>query len=273
MKRLVRLLPAALLGLACNGTTGYELVTFYAAASGASDAVQGQPYSFDTAQGAHVTLTQATLHVGALYLTQSVPQSGGGPSPCTLPGTYNGAFVGEVRGGGDVDLLNPSVQQLAVTGDGSTIPAATGQVWLTHDDVNASSDPLPVLSLQGTVDYGKGAIPFAAGITIDQNRLPNATTSTSTDGLPGSVQICTLRIVSGIPVALTLAQSGTLVLHVEPKALFNDVDFSDLPPCQVGSTSGLCFTNDDTNKSSRNVFTNLTTNGAVYAFEWLPAAP
>jgi hypothetical protein len=272
MKRLAWIVPAALLPLACNGTTGYELVTFYAAASGAPDAVQGQPYTFD-AGAAHVTLTQATLHMGALYLTQSVPQSGGGPSPCTLPGTYEGAFVGEVRGGGDVDLLNPAVQQLPVTGDGTTIPAATGQVWLMHGDVNATSDPLPLLTLQGTVDAGKGVQPFFASITIDQNRLPNATTNaSSTSGLPGSVQICTYRIVSGIPVDLTLAQSGTLVLRLDPKALFNDVGFSDLPPCG-GTTAGVCFTNDDTNKSSRNLFTNLTTSGAVYAFDWLPPSP
>lgn len=273
MRRALALLLAAAVPLACTGTTGYRLVTFYAAASGASDAVAGQAYSFDTPSGAHVTLTQATLHVGALYLTQSVPQSGGGPSPCTLPGTYQGAFVGEVRGGGDVDLLNPAVQELPVTGDGSSIPAATGQVWLMHGDVTAASDPLPLLSLAGTVDTGGGPVPFAAGVTIDQGRLPNASTaSSSTSGLPGSVQICTLRIVSGIPVDLTLTQSGTLVLHLEPKALFEDVDFTDLPPCD-SSTDELCFTNDDSNKSSRNLFTNLTTAGAVYTFGWLPAAP
>jgi hypothetical protein len=105
-----------------------------------------------------------------VYLTQSVPQAGGGPAPCTLSGTQQGAFVGEVRGGGDVDLLDPSVQMLSVKGDGSTLPPATGQVWLMHGDVNAGSDPLPVLTVQGTFEDSAGAHTFSGAITIDSSR-------------------------------------------------------------------------------------------------------
>ncbi len=262
------LLAALLLAPACTGTTGYALVSFYASARGASDAVKGQPYTFSSGS-ARVTLTRAVLHVGALYLTQAVPTSGGGPAPCTLPGTYDGVFVGEVRGGGDVDLLDPSPQGLTVTGDGSTLPAATGQVWLMHGDVDAPSDPLPVLTLEGSVTSGGRTQTFAGSITIDSGRQP-APTNTS---LPGSSPICTLRIVSGIPAHLTLAQGGTLVLRLDPRALFNDVPLVDLPACPGGQPAALCFTNDESNQSSRNLFQNLTAAGPLYRFDWVAPAP
>lgn len=268
--------------VSCNGTTGYDLVQFYAAGRGFSDAVKGRPYTFDAPGGVHVTLTQASLHVGALYLTQSVPQAGGGPQSCTLPQTYEGAFVGEVRGEGDIDLLDPGVQQLHVIGDGSTIPAATGQVWLTHDSAITAGDldgpdGAPVLMLQGSYDDAKGKHTFSAAITIDTNRL----VAPANSGLPGEAEICKSRIVSGIPAVLTVAQGGTLVLGIDAAPLFVGVPFSDLPAaatvttgCLPGVTTDVCFSNDATafNVSSNTLFTNLTGSGP-YAFGWLPSAP
>ncbi|HZU83293.1 MAG TPA: hypothetical protein VE987_10270 [Polyangiaceae bacterium] len=257
----------------CAGTTGYDLVTFHAAAQGPSDAVAGQPYAFDV-DGAHVVLTKAVLHVGALYLTQSVPTSGGGPMSCTLPGTYAGVFVGQVRGGADVDMLDPSLQPLSVLGDGSTIPAATGQVWLTYGNVTAPSDSgpaQPILTIEGTVDTGAGSRSFSGRIWIDDSWRPNPPPS----NLPGEDQICLDRIVSGIPVDFTLAEGGTLVLRLQPKGLFARVDFAGLPTtgCDPRMPADLCFVNDPTSSPSFALFTNLKVHGAIYGFEWRPTAP
>jgi hypothetical protein len=282
MRALAFLVPCLALSVSCNGTTGYDLVQFYAAGRGFSDARKDQPYTFDGPGGVRVTLTRASLHVGALYLTQSVPQPGGGPLACEPQQTYEGAFVGEVRGEGDIDLLDPSVQQIHVVGDGSTIPAATGDVWLVHDeaiqqgDLN-QADGTPVLTLQGTYEAGGVAHTFSAGITIDTNRIQS-----TNPGLPGEIQICEKRIVSGIPAALTVAQAGTLVLHIDGAALFEGVIFTDLPdgPSLTGPAAGCapnaqtekCFTNDDSNLSSRTLFANLTTTGP-YRFAWLSSPP
>jgi hypothetical protein len=282
MRGLTLLIPCLALSVSCNGTTGYDLVQFYAGGGGFSDARKDQPYAFDAPGGVRVTLTRASLHVGALYLTQSVPQPGGGPLACEPQQTYEGAFVGEVRGEGDIDLLDPSVQQIHVVGNGSTIPAATGDVWLVHDeaikqgDLNQPDDT-PVLTLQGTYESGGTAHTFSAGITIDTNRIQS-----SNPGLPGEIQICEKRIVSGIPAPLTLAQAGTLVLHVDAPALFDGVIFADLPDAAglASASSGCaphvqtekCFTNDDSNLSSRTLFANLTTTGP-YRFAWLSSPP
>jgi hypothetical protein len=259
------LLPIFVLAASCNGTTGYELVNFYAAASGPAAAVAGQTLTFDSGT-ARVTLSRATLHVGALYLTQSVPQAGGGPAPCALPGTLEGAYVGQVRGGGDVDLLDPSAQALSVTGEGSTIPAATGQVWLMHGDVNAANDPLPLLTIQGTFEEAGQTHTFFGEITIDASR--QATTTNT--ALPGEHPICQSRIVSGIPVDVTLAQAGTLRLQVDPRSLFNGVLMAMLPDCPADTPPGgpaeRCFTNGD-DEPSFALFKNLTATGP-YRFEW-----
>ena len=86
------------LSVACGGgTTGGERVTFRAVASGPPDATGG-PLEFDNAVGYHVTLERAVLHIGAVYLRQSIPISGAGDSPCIVPESY--VYVGQVLGGG-----------------------------------------------------------------------------------------------------------------------------------------------------------------------------
>jgi len=245
----------------CEGTTGYDLVTFYAAGAGPTDAVAGQPYVF-TSDGYTVTLTQATLHVGAVYLNQSVPTSGGGPEPCTLPGTY----VGEVRGGVDIDLTSPELQGFSVTGDGSTIRAAVGQVWLTGDgDVNDVTDPTPILTLAGTAVKGPASYAFSGTFVINSSCFPAPPSTTQ----PGANPICLTRIVTPILTSVTLGQGGTLVLRVDPKALFLGVDFSQLPKFSGGSTPygfAGCAGSDGPDVA---LFINLI-GIAPYRFEWQP---
>jgi hypothetical protein len=262
--RLALLVLLLLLAVAsCNGTTGYEVVTFYSKAVGPADAVKGQPYKFGpTDHGWMVELDSAVIHIGAIYLDQSVPTSGQQQEPCTLPGTY----VGEVRAGADIDMLSPEPQLLPITGYGSTIPAAAAQVWLTHGDVFAQNDVIPVLTLDGIATQGAQSIHFQAGVTIDANRSVVPPGS----ALPGENPICQTRIVSPIPVDVTLSQSGTLLLHLDPTALFDNVDFSTLP--LLGGDPVL-FTNDTTNQASINLFHNLTAAGPVYRFEFQPATP
>jgi hypothetical protein len=172
------------------------------------------------------------------------------------------------------------VQQIHVIGEGSTIPAVGAQVWLTHasaltqGDLN-EPDAAPILTLQGRyVDDAGTTTSFSGAISIDTTRI-----QTMNAALPGEIQICQQRIVSGIPVSVSVAQSGTLVLHIDPAALFNAVAFTDLPAasavtsgCAQGVVTDRCFTNDTSNTSSRTLFANLTSIGP-YQFAWLSSAP
>ncbi len=126
-----------MLGGGCVGNTGGDTFTFPVAAAGPADATAGQPLVF-TSSGFTVTLTQARLHVGAVYLNQSAPVSGAQATGCYLTGTY----VGQETSALDVDLLNPTPQVFPAAALGVTEPAVKAeQVWLTGGDINALTDP------------------------------------------------------------------------------------------------------------------------------------
>ena len=262
MGRLALLPAMVLFAVGCVGTTGGELVAFPAAAAGPVDADPAQPFQFTTGRGWHVVLTKATLHVGALYLDQSLPVSGSQGTNCILPGTY----VAQVTAGRDVDLLSPAPQPFPVDGQGTTIPPArVGQVWLTGGDFNAVVDTTPILIVAGTAsDDGGATIPFEGTITIGSNRQ-----ATGAQGA-GANAICKQRIVS-IPTDVTVKPTGGLLLRIDPRQLFTNVDFS-----QLTKLPDATFTFSDQPGSpeytqpSRNLFQNLESAGTLYTFSWSP---
>lgn len=210
---------AFLIFTACVQTTGGQLVEFTATASGASDAVKGEPYHFGTPSGFDVTLIKAQLFIGAVYLNQSNPANYTAQTACILPGIYSG----EVKGSLLVDALDPAAQPFPVKGLGTDSPTLAAELWLTAGDVNDSQDATVILSLAGTARKKSLSYPFTADFTIGPNRqIP------SNPALPGSNPICKQRIVSPIAAPLTLSNGGTLRVQLKPKTWFNAVDFAQL---------------------------------------------
>ncbi|HWW85863.1 MAG TPA: hypothetical protein VNZ26_19835 [Vicinamibacterales bacterium] len=275
----VEILLAVPLLLSCTGTTGYQLVSFYAVGEGAADAQPGQPYTF-TSDRFRISLTKAVLHVGAMYLDESLPTSGAAQSTCTLPGTY----VGEVRAGRDIDMLDPSPQPFPILdglgspADGSTIPALVGQVWLSGPDVNSTAEQtaphsiLPaVLLVEGTATNTTDSTtyPFAGSISIQPGNAG------SNKALPGTNAICEQRIVSQVRVDVTLSQGGTLILHLDPKPLFTKVDFAGFSAPFSKDPLLYAFQDkgtSDTDQPSVKLYENLRASGPVYRFQWQPAS-
>lgn len=268
---------------ACVGTTGGEVVDFDAAAAGPQDAVPGESLSFtnELTNGDtwNVVLMKATLHVGAVYLSQSTPVSGVQNTSCILPGTY----VAQVTSGLDVDLLSPEPQRFPTRGHGTTLEARVGQVWLTHGDVNQIPDPspTPILDVEGTADREGDVRPFVGTITIAANRQD------SSGQLAGADTICKKRIVSPIAASTQVEPTGGLLLRIDPRFLFVNVDFGQL----AHFSSGYRFSDDpkatDPNdgdasmgtsplfysQPSSNLYTNLHRGGgrpgtALYSFLW-----
>jgi hypothetical protein len=256
------LLLAPFLGGACLGTTGFHRVAFHAAASGPPGVVGGGPLSFTSDRGFAVTLSRATLHVGAAYLNESIPTSGSGDTTCFLPGQY----VGEVRAGVDVDLLSPALQPFGQAGEGTTQHAGVAELWLSGGDIDAPDDPAVILAVRGTVVLRGASVPFEANLTIGQNRAPVAAGNV----LPGANPICKQRIVTPLLTDVTLAEGGTLVLVVDPRAFFVNVDFAALTPTAADpGTLGFLDTSDD--QPSINLYQNLRAAGGAYRFEWRSA--
>jgi hypothetical protein len=258
MRRASSLLGVAIL-VACNGTTGEHLITFTAAAAGPRDATSG-PMAFTSGRGFAVTLTKAQLHVGAMYLNQSQPVSGAQETNCVLPGTY----VAEVTNGLDVDLLSPAPQAFSAPGEGTTLPAIVGEVWLFEGDVNDVAGATPVLTVEGSVVVGSDMRPFQGKITIGSNRVE----PTNDPSQPGAHPICKQRIVSPIPAAITPSSGGSLLLRVDPREYFVNVDFAELHKFSDDPPS-FGFADSPADQPSINLYNALRSAGGAYSFEWV----
>jgi hypothetical protein len=259
MRRTSSLL--ALLLAACGGSTGSGLVTFRAMAGGPADATGG-PLSF-AAGSYQVTLSRARLRIGAVYLNQTVPASGAAASGCVqIPPIY----VAEAFGPVTLDLLSPILQPFPAVGEATQTQARTAEVWLTGGDVNAPQDPTVILDVAGTASKAGTAFPFQGTVTISLNRaIPPGNPA-----LPGNNPICKQRIVSPIEVDITPTNGGVLTLRVDPRGMFNTVDFATLGPAPGSST---VLEIPDTNATSAG--TALFKDGlhsafGVYQFTWSP---
>jgi len=180
---------------------------------------------------------------------------------CILPDTY----VGQITRGMDVDLLSPEPQPFPVKGEGVTAPPAiVAQVWLTGVRVDEQDDATPILQVEGTAEKGAVSKAFTGTITIGSNRIQNSTDATQA----GAAPICKQRIVSPIPVFVALEETGSLLLRIDPRFLFVNVDFSALP----AFSDAFRFTDDVTRKDqpSLNLYNNLRAASRLYAFEWVP---
>jgi hypothetical protein len=251
-----------LAGTACVGQTGGDAIDFPVAAAGPASAATGQPLSCANDGAWEITLTAASLHVGAVYLNQSQPVSGGQATGCYLTGTY----VAQETSGVDVDLLSPTPQRFPALAHGITDPSAlVGQVWLTHGDVNLATDRTPMLTVEGTAAQGGQSFPFSGTLTIGANHQSAGGT------LAGGDPICKERIVTPIPAAVRIEPAGGLLLRIDPCRLFTNVDFSQL---RAGQTTGTYTFSDDPQsvdytQPSKNLYANLRNTGP-YAFSWAP---
>lgn len=257
MKKLV---PFLLFLAACIGTTGSDLLGFSAYGAGA----EGASSTFTNGQGWTVTLTRARLHVGAVYLNRSVPVSGGQERACFLPGIY----VAQVLGGIDLDLLSTAPQKFPVDGDGTEDRAVTGEVWLTGGRIDALDDATQIADVAGEAVRAGVVRRFEATITIGRNRAIPPTDPAK----PGANPLCAQRIVTPIPVDVTPKKGGALVLRVDPRRWFANVDFASVET--VSKDSNLVRIPDDGDtQAGTNLFGGIRAATGVYDFRWLDRQP
>jgi hypothetical protein len=268
MGRVALALVSSILLCACLGTTGNTIVHFRAAAAGPADAIAGAPLEFTSDIGWHVVLSKAVLHVGAMYLTEEVGTSAHSASPCIAPSTYVAEVTTDVgtTAGIDVDIVSPALHYFPNFGQGTNLEAKSGQVWLTGGDVNQKVDSTKILHIEGSADKGGRSVPFVGDLTISDNRIDPPTDATK----PGSPPICSWRIVSPIPVDLVPENAGTLLLRIDPRALFIGVDFATLQPISQ-SPLKYAFANDGS--TDKPLYQQLHSAGSVYRFSWQSTSP
>lgn len=258
LRRVLALAPIVAIATACIGTTGSERVSFRAFAAGTAEAQS----AFVNGRGWSITLTRARLHVGALYLNRSVPVSGGQERACFLPGVY----VAQVLEGIDVDTLVPDLQPFPYTGSGTADRAVTGEVWLTGGRIDAQDDRTTIADVAGSASKDGVSMRFEGTITIGRNRVAPQTDPAR----PGANPLCAARIVTPIPTDVTPAEGGALVLRVDPRGWFANVELGELVP--VSPESDLRRFTDDldgaSDQPSTNLYRGLRASTGVYSFAW-----
>jgi hypothetical protein len=232
------------------------LLELHAYAAGPSDPSAAS--SFENSLGYRVELTEARLFVGGIYLNRSRPASVASDTSCSLSGIY----VAEVLGGREVDLLSAEPQAFPNDGFATTERALTGEVWLAQGDVNQSASSAVVLRVSGSATRGGKSFPFEGKLSIGQNRVVPPTDP----ALPGQHPICKQRIVSPIPLDLEASAERALLLRVDPRGIFANVDFQTLSP-----SSDIFRFADQTgvDQASDNLYAGLRRSSGVYSFSWL----
>lgn len=261
----VRVVVLALAMTACVGTTGSGVVSFDTYAAGLADLppdAAARGLSFVNSAGWSITLTRAKVHIGAIYLNRSVPVSGGQERACFLPGVY----VAQVLSGLTIDTLSPALQRLPEGGSGTADHAVTAEVWLAGRRVDEPDDPTIVLDVAGTAARGAESMRFEGAITIGRNRR-----APSTDpARPGANPPCAQRIVTPIPTSITPTDGGALVLRVDPRPWFANVELGELEPVSPGSDLRR-IPDDSVSGPAFSLFKGLTSASPVtYRFEWQP---
>ena len=106
---------------------------------------------------------------------------------------------------------------------------------------------------------------FEATITIGRNRV-----AASTDpARPGANPLCAERIVTPVPVAVRPRDTGALLVRIDPRGWFANVELGELEP--VSPESDLRrFPDDNSNQPATNLYRGLRSASGVYTFEWLP---
>ncbi len=258
-----RWLVLGILVAGCGGTTGSALVQFTGAAGGPEGISAGAPYL--TGAGYTLTLDRARLHLGAVYLNQSNPSAGRGHTGCVQPGAYGGELFGPL----DLALLSAALQPFPGSGDGTQTQALSAEVWLLEGDIDAPDSETHVLEVAGSATRGGGRWPFSATVTIGQNRMKPAPSLAQ----PGANPICQQRIVSPIAPAggaLTPTEGGALTLRIDPRAMFEGVDFSLLGDgTSVPATPYVIP--DVLGGISDQLFGGLRAAAGVYAISWTAA--
>lgn len=246
--------------VACIGTTGSERVTFQAFGAGPAD-VRDHRLEFVNGHGWSITLTRAKLHVGALYLNRSVPVSGGQERACFLPGVY----VAQVLEGTDIDALSADLQPFPAPGSGTADRAVTGEVWLTGGRVDEEEDRTTIADVEGTATKDGASMRFEGTITIGSNRLPVQTDPAR----PGANPLCAARIVTPIPTEIVPTEGGSLILRIDPRGWFANVDLGELPPVTPDSDLHR-FADENSDQPSTNLYGGLRAATGVYRFDFAP---
>lgn len=226
---------------ACGDTTGGARVSFAVRVGGVERAERG-PLRFETDQGWRVTLTEARIAVGPIYLNTIAPvvarRSLGDRlsdlviAPAWAHGeTHLGAgrIVGQVTTQVLVDVLDPGLTSIPGGGDGVDERVNSLEFWYFNEGAMQNA----ALRVAGVAERDAVSVPFEGALVVDE-RL--ATPQAPLD---------MARRVRGVPADFELTEGGALTVRVDPTGWFRGADFSELLTLPEGTSGRRRFSTDD----------------------------
>lgn len=208
------------------GTTGQQRVAFTAWVGGVERS--DGPMRFTTSTGWSVTLTEARIAVGPVYLNTLEALTACAqplrrftellaPTAWANGESHLGAgqVVGQVTRQMEVDALSPRLVEMSGGGDGLDVPARTADFWLYNMDVGALHGAAVRVAGVASRD-DTTTVPFTGALVMDA--------SLTTAQTPLDVA----RRVRGVPAVMMLSEGGALRVRVDPRGWFQGADFSEL---------------------------------------------
>ncbi|MCL2178975.1 MAG: hypothetical protein FWC28_03745 [Proteobacteria bacterium] len=239
--------------LGCISNTGGELIEFGMVAEG-----DEASRFFVSPLGYEIHLEKARIHIGALYLNQSIPGNHTLETSCVLPGIYSA----EVRSGLWVDALSAGRQVFPVRGNGTTEACKAAEIWLGEGDIDALENANIILEVTGEAARGGERWPFEGRLSIGQNRVEPP----KNPALPGSNPICKQRIITPIPIEFQLKNRGLLVLKVVPSVWFANVEFSELG--KAPGAARYAFKDEAAGQPDNALYAGMRANFGPYHFSF-----
>ncbi len=216
------MLPSLFLLAGCTSVTGGERITFEAVVSPVLQPVDGVLRWQDPLTETTITLTEARIWVGPVYLWSDEPllQVGGLRAlDWLVPRAWAagadhfvaGFVTGEVTEQVPVDLVAGEVVPFD-EGRGIAGPSLSGEIWLEPVAGDAT------LTLVGEAETATDTVPFRLDLTYDEDWF---------DVVAGEDPLV-LRRIRGLPWDARLRRGGSLTVEVDVSRFLAGADFDTL---------------------------------------------
>ncbi|MCU0659084.1 MAG: hypothetical protein MUF64_28670 [Polyangiaceae bacterium] len=286
-----RIIPLALAPLAsvlalvaCVGSTGAEKFEFDAAMGGV-DRSPEVPYSFTNEYGWTVTLSQADVTVGPLYLNTVSPLGGAASfwrrwSPIREAHAHQshlgeGRIVGEVLGQIRFSALSPELVRFPVRGVVSEEEVRSAELWFyPPSEVPPETTKIgsAAIEVAGVAEREGEQVRFRGKLVLDDVWLPNAQVG-DRDNTP----ITAIRQVRGVPASFLPSPGGRLEIRMDLAPLFSSADFSNLAqnPMSLEDPQSRALVQSKSGKFAtdqvmRVMYQGLRASRGTYTIQWRP---
>lgn len=264
--------------IGCSSSTGSGRFAFEAAAGGVAS-LQGGSLTFTNQTGWSITLSQADVTLGPVYLNVVPPLRGLTQSlhDLLIPSARaqasehldTGRVVGEVLGQVTFSALSPELVPFPVLGTLTEEEVRTAEIWFyPAPGISAETTQIDTVALAvaGEATRDGEAVPFRGTLVLDDDWL-----SEQAAGSRGSQSILEIRQVRGVAASFVPHEGGRLELRVDITRMFRGADFSRLAgnPLDADGVRQLVQVRAGRDQVMTNLYQGLREANGTYAVGWI----